>query len=298
MSEPAQPPPGHAPAGRADVSAWPAGAAKTPPARRAADAAEPVISPAHLRFFGAYTRRYLARHFHAVRLHAASAGALGENRPAIIYLNHASWWDPLVCLFLGRECFPARPAFAPMEAAQLARYGIFRRLGMFGVEPGTRRGAVTFLRTGSAVLARPEAMLWLTPEARFADTRARPLRFAGGLAQLARRNPAALLVPLAIEYPFWGERLPEALVSFGPSESADTLSAQHPSDDALTAHLEARLAATMSTLAAASIARDAAEFQILLAGRGGVAGLYDGWRRLRAALRGEPFSADHGTPPR
>ena len=96
----------------------------------------------------------------------------------MVYLNHPSWWDPLVCLVLAHRCFPGRAAFAPMDAAQLERYRFFRKLGAFGVERGTRHGAAAFLRIGTKVLARPGAMLWLTPQARFADARERPLRFA------------------------------------------------------------------------------------------------------------------------
>ena len=51
---------------------------------------------------------------------------------------------------------------------------------------------------------------------RFADPRERPLAFKPGLAALAARCPnGCTLVPLAIEYPFWNERLPETLLHFG-----------------------------------------------------------------------------------
>jgi len=50
--------------------------------------------------------------------------------------------------------WPDRTHYAPMDAAMLARYGIFRRLGMFGVEAGTLRGAAAFLRAGQAILTQ------------------------------------------------------------------------------------------------------------------------------------------------
>ena len=40
-----------------------------------------------------------------------------------------------------------------MDAAALERYGILKRVGVFGVEMKTARGAAQFLRTGLAILA-------------------------------------------------------------------------------------------------------------------------------------------------
>ena len=63
-------------------------------------------------------------------------------------------------------------------------------------------------------------MLWITAEGSFTDARTRPVRLRPGLAHLARRVPGATIVPLALEYPFWDERTPEALCRFGtPMES-------------------------------------------------------------------------------
>lgn len=60
----------------------------------------PKISQSYLRFFRSYTRRFLTRHFHAVRLSRAVPLPRDGERSLIIYLNHSAWWDPLICLFL------------------------------------------------------------------------------------------------------------------------------------------------------------------------------------------------------
>ncbi len=98
--------------------------------------------------------RYLRRHFHSVRLLANSAPRVCEGLPLAIYLNHSSWWDPLVCLFAARRFFPTRASYGPIDGAALERYRFFRRLGLFGVENGTPAGARQFLETASAILAR------------------------------------------------------------------------------------------------------------------------------------------------
>ena len=237
----------------------------------------PQISQPLLRFFSRYSAGYLARHFHALRLLEKCAPPNESDGPLVVYLNHAAWWDPLVCLFLARRFFGKRPAYAPMEASALQRYGFFRRLGFFPVETGTRRGAAEFLRTSEAVLARPESVLFLTPQGRFVDVRA-PLVLAPGLEHLAARTPHAHFVPLAVEYTFWEERKPEILVGFGAAAESGP---------------REQLALLQAQLAAAAQRRQPNEWQVLLKSRGGVNWFYDSWLRARARLRGESFDPSH-----
>ena len=175
----------------------------------------PHVSAAVMKGFAAYSRRYMRRNFHAFRILKSGRPPHDSARPIVIYLNHAAWWDPLVCLLLSREFFPDRTSFAPIDAAMLERYGFFRHLGFFGIEPQTQRGARTFLRITHDLLASSCNAVWLTPQGRFMDVRERPLRLEEGLGALATREPGAAFIPLAIEYAFWTEPRPEILVSFG-----------------------------------------------------------------------------------
>jgi hypothetical protein len=102
---------------------------------------------------------------------------------------------------------------------------------------------------------------------------------------------------LALEYPFWNERRPEALSRFGEPISLDSAASPGAprSDAEWTELFERRLAETMDSLAAAARTRDPARFHTLVSGRKGVSPVYDGWRRLRAGLSGRGFSAAHGT---
>lgn len=245
----------------------------------------PRASPLWVRLFTRYSQRYVARHFHSVRL-SGPEPLVPAKLPVVIYLNHGSWWDPLVCLVLAGLYFKNRPVAAPIDAAALQRYRFLGRLGFFGV-----RGGAGFLRHSLAILSRPEGMLWLTPEGRFTDARSRPLAFKPGLGHLASRLEQAVFLPLAIEYTFWTERTPEILVRFGDP----ILSDGHPWTPAeWSAYLERNLTSTMNTLARESIARNAASFRMLLTGRSGVGLVYDSWRAVRAWLRGESFSREHG----
>ncbi len=207
--------------------------------------------------------------------------------PLIVYGNHSSWWDPMVCVLLAGALLPERSHYAPMDADALERYPILRQIGIFPVEMATARGAAQFLRTSQAIL-ESSGVLWVTPQGRFADVR-EPLAFKPGLGALAVRVPGVTLLPLAVEYTFWDERLPEALLRCGePVKFATGTSA-----DAATQHLEQALSMTMRELKAASMARDARVLHVLLSGGRGTGGFYALVRRLRGAFTGKRVRADH-----
>lgn len=211
--------------------------------------------------------------------------------PLVVFANHPSWWDGIAFVVLAQALFPGRQIYAPMAAEALARYRFMRRIGMFGVEAGTPRGAAAFLRAAEAVLAAPGAMLWVNAPGRFMDPRARPVPVVPGLTRLAEMAPGASFLPLALDYPFWGEARPEMLCGFGPPIAAATLLAEPRAGRA--ALLGSALEATMNRLAADAISRDPARFATLLQGREGMGGVYQLWRRLGAVLRGQPFDPRH-----
>ncbi len=79
----------------------------------------PTVSKPLVRWFTSYSRGYIKRHFHALRVnHSVDLSEL-EGRPLVIYSNHASWWDPLVGLVLLREYFAQRTIYAPIDAEML-----------------------------------------------------------------------------------------------------------------------------------------------------------------------------------
>jgi 1-acyl-sn-glycerol-3-phosphate acyltransferase len=265
-----------------------------PRADAPAEVTAPVIerhSPLLFRMFRRHAKRfYLARHFHAVRLSRGGPPPAVPDGPLVIVLNHPSWWDPLVGLAL-TELFPGRTHFVPMERQALGRYRFFERLGAFGIEPGTPRGAREFLRTSSAILARPGTALWITAQGRFADARERPPGIRPGVGHLLRRLKGAVLLPLALEYPFWEERYPEALARFGPPIVVERGADRDAAEWRLA--VESALADTQDALALESQGRAPAAFVTLVGGNSGIGGIYDRWRRLRSLLSGVPFRPGH-----
>ncbi|QDU90617.1 Acyltransferase [Pirellulimonas nuda] len=242
-------------------------------------------------WFRWYVRRFARKHLHSVCL--ASDGIPSDPAgPLIVYGNHAGWWDPLVALLIAHRVFPNRAIYAPFDAEALRRYPFFERLGFFGVEQDSPRGAAAFLKTSQGVLARPGASLWITPEGRFTDPRDHDAPLRPGLAHLAASLPNATLLPLATEYPFWEEKLPEALSRFG----TPLLAAEYAglSKEAWSGLLHGRLRETQRLLAEQSLARDGAAFEVLVGGSAGVGGVYEWVRRTAAAASGRSYRASHG----
>ena len=222
---------------------------------------------------------------HSLRVVRGSTPSGLDGRPIIVCLNHPSWWDPLVALTLARHTFPDRIHYAPIDAAALAKYPMFERLGFFGVEPDSARGAASFLRTGRAILADPRSVLWVTGEGKFTDVRKRPVHLKEGIAKLARTTPNVAVLPLAIEYAFWEERAPEVLAFWGDPILTDIS----------TDEIAARLESALDSLSDLSQNRQGAAFDVVLSGAVGVGGVYDLWRGLRARLAGRKFARQHGS---
>jgi hypothetical protein len=102
----------------------------------------PLPSKRWISGFRWYGLRYISKQFHAVRL--SKSGPFPEidpERPIIIYLNHPSWWDPMIGMVAWDRCFKDRTVYTPIDSEALEKYRFFKKLGFFGVEAGTSKGA-------------------------------------------------------------------------------------------------------------------------------------------------------------
>jgi 1-acyl-sn-glycerol-3-phosphate acyltransferase len=212
--------------------------------------------------------------------------------PLLICLNHPSWWDPLMALYLSQRFFNDRRQYAPIAAAGLAKYRFFERLGFFGIEPGTRAGAFRFLEVGGAVLSCENGAIWVTPQGHFTDVRQRPVQIQSGVGHLAQRVSRFAMLPVALEYAFWNERYAEAFACFGKPVFVDNGRAGSAKE--WTACFSAALEATLDALSQRVQLRDQSAFEPLLTGGAGVGGVYDFWRGLKTRVRGKKFEPEHG----
>ena len=242
--------------------------------------------------FSIYVRWYLRRHFHSLRV--ANAGRIRlQAQPLILFANHASWWDPLVGMLLGQAMLREREHYAPMDETALDHYGILRPMGFFPVDNASARGVGQLLRAGSEILSRPGSVLWITPEGRFQDVRMRPIVFRPGLGALMSRSGRMTCVPIAVEYVYWEERLPEILVNIGePLEIAD---GTMEDSRTWTNLLSYAMAATLDELAMLAMERDPDAFVTVISGSGGIGGVYEIWKRITCAITGRSYHHDHGS---
>lgn len=249
----------------------------------------PRVSAKMLRWFQWYCRGYLRKHVNSIRV--AGIENLREigDRPVVVCMNHPSWWDPLIAAFLADSLFRGRKHYAPIDADALENYSFFKKLGFFGVEKGTARGARTFLEVSSAVLQERASCLWVTVQGKFTDVRERPVRVAPGVGHLLREIDC-VAVPMAIEIVHWEERIPEVLVTIG---AAIRTGEARGSAQEWNAVVESSLEKAMDRLAAESVARNGSAFKILLGGKAGVGGVYDTWRAWKSRVQGRTFDAHH-----
>ncbi len=243
------------------------------------------------RFFARYAEKLVRKNFHSVRILGAPDLSQFNNRPLVIYGNHPSWWDPMIGLVVWRRLLADRIPYTPIEAAMLRKYGFFKWLGFYGVEKKSISGARQFLRTSEALLDQPNTLLFITPQGRFADVRDTNVAFESGLSHLAARAVDVTFLPLAVEFTYWEEKRPEVLLRFGQpvnsNQAARAKDINHQLQDALQV--------ASNRLAVASINRESDAFENLLQGNEGTNPVYDGWRRLKARLKGQTFTAAHGT---
>lgn len=249
------------------------------------------ISKPLLQAFHRYVWWYLRRNFHGVRV-AKGGVAVPGGIPLIVCLNHPSWWDPLLALTLALKTFPHRRHYAAIDAEALRKYPFFERIGFFGVEAGASQGAMRFLARGAEVMQQSDAVLWLTAQGAFTDPRLRPTQLRGGIGHLARRVSRVAVVPLAIEYPFWEERYPEALAMWGEPIVIGDGKAHTAAE--WTSRFASALEETQDRLGAESMRRNAQAFELVIGGSAGIGGVYDAWRHVISRLRGERFRAAHG----
>ncbi len=233
------------------------------------------------RFFSGYSARMLQKDFANVRLTVGSGAVLrsleAHDGPAIVAMNHASWWDPLVGLVLARMFAPTRVLASPIEAEQLAKFRFMRRLGLFGIEPEHPGAMDAFVSHGVHLFDRePRTLLGLTPQGLFTDVRP-SVRLRPGAGALAARLDGVRVAAATCEYVFWADRKPELLIHARPCREP-TLHSTAGWTRALTETMELG----RQELAALSIERDRSAFEPLF-GRAGasVHPVYDLLLRLR-----------------
>lgn len=249
-----------------------------------------AISPRLRGAFSWWIVKMLRRSFHAVRVARGSAQALVRHdapadgpapRPLIVAMNHQSWWDPLVGMYLWRRLLPGRTLLGPMELRQLRTFAFMRRVALFGIEPDHPAALGQMLRYVGASFARdPSTVFWLTPQGRFVDVR-QPVRVRPGAGAVAarlggERGDGVDVVSVAVEYWFGLQKRPEILIRCHP------IVCDRGTTIGWTRALNEGMSANAGALARLVVDRDEGAFETLLGGGNArINPLYDLWLRAR-----------------
>jgi 1-acyl-sn-glycerol-3-phosphate acyltransferase len=215
-----------------------------------------------------YGRRLLAKEF--ARVWLGGTAWPETHAPTIAVLNHSSWWDPLVALFLSRYLF-RRDAYGIMQGEQLLRYPFFRRIGYFGATGTGLQDVRALLAYATSTLrSGPRRTLWITPQGALLPARA-SLVFRSGAAHLARAVPEALVVPVALRYEFRAEQHPECFVRTG--EPVRSLNQEPPR--VLSQRLEQAVRQELATLDRELLGPVESRYDSVLHGRTSLSQVYD-----------------------
>ncbi|MEC7949072.1 MAG: lysophospholipid acyltransferase family protein [Myxococcota bacterium] len=175
-------------------------------------------------FFQWFARRKIAGALDGVYIRGLDTlrGALAEG-PVIVALNHASWWDILLIIWL--DGLVGADARAVMDARNLKKLPYF---GLIGAVPLDRQDKDQSWRDLAAIaelLDRPNRLVFIYPQGRHRPTGIRPLGLKAGVRFLAARAQVPV-IPVSVQYGFRETEKITATVDIGaplapPTEGAD-----------------------------------------------------------------------------
>ena len=165
-------------------------------------------------WFARHARGRFARSFEAVRVRGLEGlRATTREAPVLVVSNHTSWWDPLVTLLVSHAV--GTDGYALMDAKNLRRLPFFARVGGFGVDLTDATDGAAAIRYAAKLLDRPGRLVWIFPQGTERPITARPLRFMGGSAAIARVARRARVVPVALRYELGPTERPTLYVAIG-----------------------------------------------------------------------------------
>lgn len=171
-----------------------------------------------IRFFSAYTKWKLKRSFEQVWIKQAYSPSLHSR--TVYFLNHNSWWDGLIPLYLNENFFHQK-ARAIMEDKQMRKHSFFKKIGAFSIDIENPRSSITSLRYALDSLERPQACLFIYPEGKIKPVTETPPKFKNGLSWLYKNSEDIDFVPIGIYMHSFRSAKPELYISIGDLSEYD-----------------------------------------------------------------------------
>ncbi len=249
-------------------------------------------NPLITHWFSAYAKGKLKQNFSNISLTKTSClPKFEDNVPVIVISNHSSWWDAMLAMYLGWYVFK-REYYGVFAAEQLKRYGIFRKVGCFGIDRESSQDTRNFLRYTQTLLNEQSRLLWIYPQGDLISAEALPLKFKKGYVNMLSRLKRVHLLKMAVSYDFWLESKPEIVIDIMPLEYIE------PQPSALVANelnerIQLELTERLIVVRDIVIARDKSQLNPILTAQHGTNLAYDGYRYIKSKLAGEEFHMSH-----
>lgn len=132
----------------------------------------PVLYP----LFCCYINRMLKRHFHPIDF-------IGEwtedHRPVLLISNHISWWDGCWNLYFTHNILKRKYYFMAGEQ-QLAQHPFMKRVGGFGIRPGSK-DILKSLKYIVSLLQTPAHAVLVYPQGKIASVYQTDIQFKKGV---------------------------------------------------------------------------------------------------------------------
>ncbi len=213
--------------------------------------------------------------------------------PTIALSNHMSWWDLMLALYLTRYVFK-KPCYGVMAEEELRRYGIFRYVGLYGVDRGSVYDAKLFLDYTEKLLEGTENMVWIFPQGDIVSPEVLPMQFKSGFAHVAARVKRVQLLKMAACYDFWNESKPEITIDIMPLETAE-VQAKASAIDAMTERVAGEMSARLRAVRRIVHEKRHDDLTPIYVHDEGTHPVYDAYRRIKSVLTGQKFRKAHGT---
>lgn len=178
----------------------------------------PNESAFYIRFFSIYTKWKLRRSFD--QLWIKQEYQPSSDSRTVYYLNHNSWWDGLIPLYLNENLFHQK-ARAIMEMKQMREHSFFNKIGAFSIDLDNPRSSLTSLRYALKSMERERSCLFIYPEGKITPVSEGEPKFKNGLSWLYKRSDKIDFVPIGIYMHSFRSPKPELYISIGSSVVPD-----------------------------------------------------------------------------
>lgn len=172
----------------------------------------------HIRFFSFYTKWKLKRSFKQVWINQEYEP--DKDSRTVYFLNHNSWWDGLLPLYLN-EYFFHQNARAIMEEKQMRKHTFFSKIGAFSIDLSNPRSIVRSMRYALSSLEREKACLFIYPEGKITPVSESTPEFKNGLSWLYKNTADIDFVPIGIYSHSFRSAKPELYILIGDSVDHD-----------------------------------------------------------------------------